>query len=221
MGSDAPIGASDLGRRVTEQRERSGLSRADVADRAGMSPEYLTYLETTPAPNPTQATLTRLAAALDVSREDLSGAAVSLPPGQRAAAKNPVLEDLTTKECLTYVAGGGVGRFLFVDPDRGPMAIPVNYRMEGDDVVFRTASDSIVADAVHQHHVSFDVDHLDDALSEGWSVLISGHASIITDAAGLKRARALGIDPWAGGGLDTYVRLVPSQISGRRIRVTG
>jgi transcriptional regulator with XRE-family HTH domain len=221
MGNGADSGGTDLGRRIEWHRERAGLSVAETAERAGMSPDYLTYLVASPDPNPTHATLTRLAAALDVPLSALSGAGLNLPPGQRAAGKNPTLEKLTADECRAHIAAGGVGRFLFDDADRGPVAIPVNYRMDGDDVIFRTANDTSIAAAVHQLKVSFDVDHLDDVLGEGWSVLLSGTASIITEPAGLARARALSVEPWAGGDRDTYVRFTPHQISGRRIRVPG
>lgn len=226
MGTDASTGGTDLGRRIAEQRNRAGLSRDQAAERAGMSPEYLTYLESSPTPNPTQASLTRLAAALDADQAMLTGAGLNLPPGQRGAAKNPVLETLTIDECRAHVAAGGIGRFLFDDPGRGPVAIPVNYKMDGDGVIFRTSGTSgfgaeIRLNAAFAEKVSFDVDHLDDVLGEGWSVLLSGSARIITDPAEVAGAKALHIEPWAGGDRDVYVRLMPTQITGRRIRVTG
>jgi transcriptional regulator with XRE-family HTH domain len=221
VNTDADSAGTDLGRRLAEQRGRAGLSIADVAERAGMSPGYLAYLESSSSPNPSQATLTRLAAALDTALESITGAGLNLPPGQRLAAKNPVLESLSREQCMQLVAPGGVGRFLFVEPGRGPMAIPVNFRMDGDDIVFRTTSDDSLAEGVHGQPVSFDVDHLDDALGEGWSVLLSGTASIITDPAALDHAKALGIEPWAGGDRHTYVRVAVTQVTGRRIRVTG
>ena len=225
MGTDADTGGTDLGRRIAEQRRRAGLSRDQAAELAGMSPEYLGYLESSATPNPTQASLTRLAAALNADPTMLSGAGLNLPPGQRGAAKNPVLETLTIDECKAQVAAGGIGRFLFDDPGRGPVAIPVNYKIDGDDVIFRTSGTSGVGaemrvNAALGQRVSFDVDHLDDALGEGWSVLLSGTARIITDPAELDRAKALGIEPWAGGDRDLYVRLTPVEITGRRIRVT-
>lgn len=221
MADDAGAGATDLGRRIAEERARSGLSRDEVAERAGMSAGYLAYLETSSSPNPSQATLTRLAAALDAPPDALSGAGMNMPPGRRDAAKNAVLAELTPEECRRYVAAGGIGRFLYDDKTRGPVALPVNFEMDGDDVVFRTSSDASLADGLHDRRVSFDVDHIDDTLGEGWSVLLSGTASVITDADELARAKALDIRPWADGDRDTYIRLVPSETTGRRIRVTG
>ena len=188
MGTDADTGGTDLGRRIAEQRTRAGLTRDQAAERAGMSPEYLAYLESSPTPNPTQSITGRLAAALDADPRTLSGAGLNLPPGQRGAAKNPVLQTLTTDECRAHVAAGGIGRFLFDDPGSGPVAIPVNYKMDGDDVIFRTSGTSGVGaemrvNATLAEKVAFDVDHLDDDLGEGWSVLLSGTARIVTDPA--------------------------------------
>ncbi len=101
------------------------------------------------------------------------------------------------------------------------MAVPVNYRMDGDDVIFRTGSQTSAASGLSEAAVSFDVDHLDDAQSEGWSVLLTGTARLITDPAELHRVSALGVQPWAGGDRDDWVRLRPQQITGRSIRVTG
>jgi transcriptional regulator with XRE-family HTH domain len=221
MTQDVSSGGTDVGRRIAEQRGKTHLTVADVAERAGMSPQYLTYLESSPTANPTVATLTRIAAALDVTPATLEGAGLNLPPGQRSAARNPTLHDLTEAECLALIAPGGVGRFLFVQAGRGPVAFPVNFKMDTGDVVFRISGESVSAEVVHQQPVSFDVDHLDEALGEGWSVLLTGTAKIISDGRELSRAQALGIQPWAGGDRDLYVRLSPTQITGRRIRVTG
>ncbi len=220
MANDAGAAATDLGRRITEQRTKAGLSRDETAERAGMSASYLAYLETSSLPTPTHATLTRLAAALDVPPDALTGAGLNLPPGQGGPARSAQLEELTQDECQAYVAAGGVGRFLYDDEARGPVAVPVNYKMDGTDIVFRTNSQDVVTEGAHEQKVSFDVDHFDEALGEGWSVLLSGTADVISDPAGLAKAEGLGIEPWAGSDRNTFIRLVPSQVTGRRIRVT-
>jgi Pyridoxamine 5'-phosphate oxidase len=69
--------------------------------------------------------------------------------------------------------------------------------------------------------VSFDIDQLDEALAEGWSVLLTGTASVIIEPEELRRVSSLGIEPWAGGDRQVYVRLRVHQITGRVIRVTG
>jgi len=219
--SDAGVPGTDVGTRIAEQRRRAGLSVDETAERAGMSPEYLAYLESSPDPNPGKGALMRLAAALNTTPGALSGAGMQLPPGQREAAGDAVLTDLTEAECLEHLAAGGVGRFLYVEAKRGPVAVPVNFKMDGADVIFRTSPDDSMAAGVRQRHVSFDVDHIDDARSEGWSVLVTGTARIITDAAEVDHMRELRVEPWAGGDRPAYVRLTPARITGRRIRAPG
>jgi nitroimidazol reductase NimA-like FMN-containing flavoprotein (pyridoxamine 5'-phosphate oxidase superfamily) len=213
-------GGTDIGRRIIEERARAGLTREQAAELAGMAPEYLAYLETSPSPNPSQGALVRLAAALGAPPGALSGAGMEEPPGQGEAARHPSLHMLTPDEARGYLGSRGVGRFLF-DGDDGPVALPVNYGVLGDAVIFRTESEGSATTAVRrQQKVSFDVDHLDEALSEGWSVLVTGQASVITDVAELASARALGIEPWAGGDRETYIKLTVGTITGRRIRAT-
>jgi nitroimidazol reductase NimA-like FMN-containing flavoprotein (pyridoxamine 5'-phosphate oxidase superfamily) len=127
---------------------------------------------------------------------------------------------MTVEESRSHLAPGGVGRFLY-DADRGPVAVPVNYAMLGDDVIFKADKQTATAAAAAgQHKVSFDVDHIDDALDEGWSVLLSGTASVLTSPADREAAEQLGIQSWANIDGGSYVRLVPDLITGRRIRVS-
>lgn len=217
MSTSAGHGGTDLGRRIREHRTRAGLSQQDAAAGAGMAASYLHYLETSPDASPTPAALARLAAALGTSTRAITGAGLDLPPGQQLPDARPLLEVLTAAECRAYLGSGGVGRFLF-EQERGPVALPVNFRMLGDDVVFRTAPAAAERAGAAQQHVSFEVDHLDETLGEGWSVLISGHAHVVTEPGELDQVRALGIEPWPGGSREIYIRIVPAVVTGRRIR---
>jgi transcriptional regulator with XRE-family HTH domain len=215
-GSD--VGGTDLGRRISDVRARAGLSRDDAAAQAGMAPDYLAYLETSPTPDPSRGTLARLAAALGTTPDALSGAALTAPPGQHGAQPHATLEVLTKEESWAYVRPGGIGRFLY-NADRGPVAVPVNYAMLGNTVVFRTDDRTAAAGAVSQHRVSFDVDHIDDVLSEGWSVLVSGFATILTHPDDRRAVAGLNIEPWPGGERNTFIQLIPEEVTGRRIRL--
>jgi transcriptional regulator with XRE-family HTH domain len=219
MSTGTDHGGTDLGRRIREHRRQAGLSVEEAAARAGIAASYLDYLETSRTPNPTQSALARLAAALGTSAPALAGAWLDLPPGRQAPLERPVLEPLTAAQCRGYLGTSGVGRLVLVEP-RGPVAIPVNYAMLGNDIVIRTSERASLAAGIGQPRVSFEVDHLDEALAEGWSVLVSGQARVVTDPDELAAVSALGIAPWAGGGRDTYIRIVASDVTGRRIRAT-
>jgi transcriptional regulator with XRE-family HTH domain len=207
----------DLGRRVAERRRELGMTTEQVALRAGMDPTYLGSLERHPSPQLSMAGLWRLAAALDTTVDGLAGAGMQEPPGQAVPSTRAVLTNLGPQECRQLIAAGGVGRVVFTEP-RGPVALPVNFRTVGSDIVVRTEPDASLVASLVGGRVSFEVDHLDDALSEGWSVLASGIGHQVTESAELELVRGLGDTPWAGGERTTFVRIVPDQVTGRRIR---
>jgi nitroimidazol reductase NimA-like FMN-containing flavoprotein (pyridoxamine 5'-phosphate oxidase superfamily) len=127
-----------------------------------------------------------------------------------------VLQTLTAAECYDLLSPGGVGRVAFTAAD-GPVVLPVNYAMAGQTVIFRTAPDTQLAGYL-DGPAGFEVDRLDEALSQGWSVLVSGRAARATSEADVRRLEQhIGIRPWAGGARDVYVRITPRKITGRRI----
>jgi transcriptional regulator with XRE-family HTH domain len=207
----------DLGRRVTERRNELGLTRDTVAIRARMNPSYLETLERSPSPQLSSSALFRLAAALETTAEVLTGEGRLDPPGRTSPTSRPTLDSLDGEACAALISAGGVGRVVFHEP-RGPVAIPVNFRVLDNDVVFRTTPSAGLMQSLGEGQVSFEVDQLDEALAEGWSVLISGKAQVISDPFERRLSQALDIAPWAGGDRGVYVRIVPSEVTGRRIR---
>jgi len=202
----------DLGSRVSRRRQELKLSRHQLAELAGVSVPYLAYLETHPA-RLTQAALQQLAGALQTTPETLLGAA----PGRGGAAGGPVLQTLTAAECYDLLSPGGVGRVAFNTAD-GPVVVPVNYAMASQTVIFRTAPDTLLAGYL-DGPAGFEVDHLDEALSQGWSVLVTGRAVRVTSEADVRYLEQhTSVRPWAGGARDVYVRIIPRKITGRRIR---
>ncbi len=93
--------------------------------------------------------------------------------------------------------------------------LPVNFAVTGKAIIFRTAPDTLLA-VYANGQVSFEADHLGEALREGWSVLVHGHAHTVTDEREVKRLEdRTRLEPWAGGARDVYVRIAPTRISGR------
>ncbi|MGM0819140.1 MAG: pyridoxamine 5'-phosphate oxidase family protein, partial [Actinomycetota bacterium] len=72
--------------------------------------------------------------------------------------------------------------------------------------------------AVRHAYVAFEVDDVDVAWKEGWSVLVRGQAEEVTGAGDLERVRALPLQPWARGERERFVRVRPETITGRRLR---
>jgi nitroimidazol reductase NimA-like FMN-containing flavoprotein (pyridoxamine 5'-phosphate oxidase superfamily) len=210
----------DLGRRIAERRQELELSREAVAELAGMDPSFLEFVETSPYAELTRSALLRLSAVLWTTAGSLTGGGILGPPGPSNPSSALVLEALDPEMCATLISSGGIGRVIFPEP-RGPVALPVNFRVLDGAVIFRTGASASLIQAVHSAsdgHLSFEVDHIDDALTEGWSVLITGDAQVISDPDERDLAEATGVTPWAGGTRDVYIRITPNQITGRRIR---
>lgn len=209
--------SGDLARRVAHRRQELGLSHHEVAERAGMVPGYLDYLEHSSSVALPRGSLIRLAAALETTVDYLRGGEVDRPPGPGRAGPHPHLDILSKKECEAHLAGGGVGRFVFL-AEQGPVALPVNFRLVDGDVVFRTRAEGALAAAAGTT-VGFEADDIDDAMSEGWSVLITGRARLIDHPAELEKVIRFGDpEPWPGGHRKALVRIETATISGRRIR---
>ncbi|MEU0485953.1 pyridoxamine 5'-phosphate oxidase family protein [Streptosporangium sp. NPDC006013] len=212
----------DLGRRIARRREDLGLSREELARRAGIDPGYLAYLEESVA-SPNTGTVNRVATALDTRPEELLGKYTDLPPGHGLATGHPVLEKLDRDECLRLITPGGVGRIAFEEAG-GPVILPVDYALLGDSVIFRTAFggplDAPLRTGVQgvECKVAFEVDRIDDACHEGWSVLVRGGIQHVSSEEDRATLAALGVRPWAGGERELYVKITAAEVSGRRIR---
>jgi len=205
----------DLSKRVIWRRTELHLSKAQVAARAGMSLRYLEYVERYPARPPADA-LRRLAAALQTTPAVLLGAGVQAPPGYGRMASPPVVTKLMPTECRRLIAVGGVGRIAF-GATSGPIVLPVNFAVVAGTIVIRTGEGTAI-DGHADGPVAFEVDHIDEALSQGWSVLVRGHAHRVAHPAELDRMRHdVTLWPWPGDDRDVYVRIIPDIVTGRRI----
>jgi nitroimidazol reductase NimA-like FMN-containing flavoprotein (pyridoxamine 5'-phosphate oxidase superfamily) len=206
----------DLARRAAHRREELGLTRDQVARRAGMDSGYLDYLEHSATATLTPGALMRLAAALETTATFLAGGTVDRPPGTGRAGPHPVLEVLSREQCETHLDAGGIGRLVLLS-ERGPVALPVNFRFVDGDIVFRTEVTGSLAAAAGAT-VSFEVDHIDETMSEGWSVIVTGRARRVDDPSELEQLAQLGIEPWAGGSREAVIRVEAAEITGRSIR---
>ena len=214
-GWPSPPDPGDLSRRIAQRRTELHLSQAQLAARAGVSLRYLEYLERYPA-RPSQATLRQLAAALRTTPAVLLGGGVNMPPGQCRPAGLRAIAKLMPAECRRLIAPGGVGR-IGLTTISGPVVLPVNFAVLAGTIVLRTAEGTII-DGHADEQVAFEVDHIDEALSQGWSVLVRGPAHRVAAPAELCRLQEDAVVwPWASGEREVYVRILPTRITGRRI----
>ncbi|WP_406864887.1 pyridoxamine 5'-phosphate oxidase family protein [Streptomyces sp. HUAS MG47] len=206
----------DVGRRVAARRHELGLSREDLALRAGSAPGYIQYLEEQPA-TPGVAFLLRLADALETTVPALTGATDGPPPAELLRTV-----ELDVGACWELLDTHGVGRIAPHTPD-GPVVLPVNYLVTEGEVAFRsTVSGTSTAAASVDAELAFEADHIDEASGQGWSVLLVGPVRDVTDPAAVERlaVRADG-GPWTGGEGSHWTLLAPRRVTGRRILLAG
>jgi nitroimidazol reductase NimA-like FMN-containing flavoprotein (pyridoxamine 5'-phosphate oxidase superfamily) len=128
-----------------------------------------------------------------------------------------ILGELSKDECLELLADRQVGRVAVVAEGQ-PMILPVNYVLDGDLIVFRTDPGTKL-DHGSLDRVAFEVDEIDLAHHEGWSVVVAGTGREITGALdeASEREQSLPLQPWASGPKEHWIRIVAPAITGRRL----
>lgn len=130
------------------------------------------------------------------------------------------LEILMVDEALGLLATQPVGRVAYIEAG-SPVVLPVNYRLEGRDIVFRTTHGEKLGTAQMNRPVAFEVDSYTEAHRTGWSVLVKGHAEVEFDPSdGPPRGEVP--DAWADRVERAWlVRIRAEEITGRRIAPAG
>lgn len=126
------------------------------------------------------------------------------------------LEPLPAEHCLDLLATRTVGRLAYVARAGVPDVAPVNYVLDGRDVLLRSGPGPKLQAAERRDLVAFEVDDIDERSHTGWSVVLVGRARRLSPA---ERARLSTLPaPWAAGPRDEVVRITAVRITGRRLR---
>lgn len=127
------------------------------------------------------------------------------------------LVPLSSAESMVLLRAHTVGRIAWQAAD-GPQMLPVTYVVHADRVYFRTAPSSILSELVRRTPVVFEVDDLDLHRHTGWSVVVHGIAEAVATPDAIAQLRVVpGFVPWAPGGRNLMIEVVPSTVSGRRL----
>lgn len=123
---------------------------------------------------------------------------------------------LNRYECVQLLRDNHVGRIGFLN-DGWPTILPVNYVLDGDDIVIRTDAGTKFAAVRHGAEVAFEIDAIDPLYRSGWSVLVYGTASEVVDEAELAHLAGLGLRAWHHGAKPFWIRIAPVLVTGRRL----
>ena len=139
------------------------------------------------------------------------------PPEESEANVVVRLEPLSREECFALLTTTSLGRVAFLVDGR-PEILPVNYAVDGPNVVFRTGQDTVL-NQVAMQLVAFEVDQIDETTHTGWSVVAQGVAHDVSDAIDTtsERLRRLALVTWAPGQRHRWLRVDADRVTGRRL----
>ncbi|MDQ2959590.1 MAG: pyridoxamine 5'-phosphate oxidase family protein [Candidatus Dormibacteraeota bacterium] len=128
------------------------------------------------------------------------------------------VETMASDEALELLQRHGfVGRVAFIVDGR-PMMMPVNYLADAESLVFCTAEGTKLSALRSGASVCFEVDDSRPFDHSGWSVIVEGTASEVTDPGELEWLHRGPLRSWAVQPSSHWIRIQYEHVSGRRIR---
>jgi hypothetical protein len=127
---------------------------------------------------------------------------------------------LDRAEAMRLLASVGYGRVVFTQ-DALPAIRPVNHLVDEGQVILRTRVTAPVSAAVRSGAnspvvVAYEADDLDAERRTGWSVVVTGLATTISDPDRIARYEQL-LQPWVNMTMDTVIAIDPEIVTGIRI----
>jgi nitroimidazol reductase NimA-like FMN-containing flavoprotein (pyridoxamine 5'-phosphate oxidase superfamily) len=123
--------------------------------------------------------------------------------------------DLSTEECWHLLRSHELGRLAFHLAEQVHIT-PVNYVVDEETLLFRTAEGSKLLGLVMNNDVAFEIDDHDEGYA--WSVILRGTAELL-DEHSAHRADNLPLRPWIDNPKYNVVEITPTEISGKRFRL--
>ena len=126
------------------------------------------------------------------------------------------LEVLARDACFALLRTAHVGRVGLSIQDL-PVVLPVSFALLGDDIVFRTGTGAKLAAALDRTIVAFETDDFDISRSTGWSVCVTGLASLVLHPGDLAAVAGLELVQLVPGPRGHVLRIRSQIVTGRRL----
>jgi nitroimidazol reductase NimA-like FMN-containing flavoprotein (pyridoxamine 5'-phosphate oxidase superfamily) len=140
------------------------------------------------------------------------------PHTARPATTERVVERLDDEAALELLATVPYGRIIFVR-DGDPEVRPLSHLVDAGEVIVRTRLNAALSEAVERVDglkASFEADQLDVEQRTGWSVIVSGTATTVSDPVRRARYKDL-LRTMLAGTEDTVIAIRPKSVTGIRI----
>ncbi|MEU1788172.1 pyridoxamine 5'-phosphate oxidase family protein [Streptomyces sparsogenes] len=124
---------------------------------------------------------------------------------------------LDRQECLRLLAKVPVGRIVYTRQAL-PAVLPVNFGLDTDSsILVRTSAASDLVHAVNGVVVAFEADDFNAAEHSGWSVVVTGRATAVTDPAEHERLSRTGPLSWVVTRDWIFLRIEAEMVTGREL----
>lgn len=120
---------------------------------------------------------------------------------------------LDPAESWALLGSSSFGR-LALSVNNSPEIFPVNYYADGSSILFRTAEGTKLLELTINSSVAFESDSYTD--DDAWSVVVKGTARALEHQAEIFAADETPLTPWIPTLKFVYVRILPTEITGRR-----
>lgn len=131
--------------------------------------------------------------------------------------KNDAFRSMDRQECLRLLAKVPVGRVVYTRHAL-PAVLPVNFALDADSsVLLRTSAGSDLVRAVDGVVVAFEADEFDADSRSGWSVVVTGRATAVTDPAEHEQLMRTGPRSWMPIQQDVFIRIEAAMVTGREL----
>jgi len=119
---------------------------------------------------------------------------------------------LSETQCWDRLHSNAFARLALSVGDR-PEIFPINYVVQGGTLLFRTSQGTKLAALTINESVALEIDGYDNV--GGWSVVVKGDAHAAEWGDDYNEADVAGLRPWVATRKPVFVRVRPSEITGR------
>lgn len=125
------------------------------------------------------------------------------------------VRSLGHEECLALLRQGGLGRLAVTAAEKIDI-FPVNFAVDGNSILIRTAPGTKLVELTIHADVAFEIDGHDSG--SGWSVIVHGKARQLQTRDEIEHAESVDIDSWMPTPKDRYVSVDIARLTGIRFR---
>jgi len=128
-----------------------------------------------------------------------------------------LVTELEPGECWELLTRTRFGRIALPCGDDDIDIYPIDFAVDGRDLVFRTAEGTKLLEVVLFGRITLEADERDAERGIAWSVVVKGRPEVLELTGEIEAAERLGIEPWTRTPKNRFVRITETRVSGRRL----